>query len=142
MNKIFGLISLVLINSSLLYLIYWYVYIASSIKVDNIFNIPYEPSGMQLFFYFISLPFFLVLALLSLLHSYHFELRRSLCTGIPIIWLAYFILILCIDFIVHFSARNNLLYYGILSISCVAVAYLIYSTYCQFLQLSNSTRKN
>ncbi|QEY51803.1 hypothetical protein FQU71_11460 [Legionella longbeachae] len=141
MNKLLGLISLALINSSVLYLIYWYVYIASSVKLDNIFNVPYEPSGMQLFFYFISLPFFIVTALLSLFHSYYFELRKSLCTGIFIIWLAYFILILCIDFIVHFSAGNNFLYYGTLSISCVAVAYLIYSTYCQFHQIRKSTRK-
>lgn len=138
MNKIFGIFFLAVINSSLLYLIYWYVYIVCSIKADNILHVPYEPSGMQLFFYLISLPFFLIVALLSLLHSYYFDLRKSLCSGILIIWFSYFILVSYVDLVIHFSAGNNLLYYGSLIISLVAIFYIIYSTYCQFIQLIKS----
>lgn len=137
MNKIFGVFSLVAINSSVLYLIYLYVYIACSVKVDNFFHIPYEPSGTQLFFYILSLPIFLILGVLSLLHSYYYE-TKSLCSGILIIWASYFILILFIDMIIHFSEGNNLLYYGTLSISLIAIFYVICSTYYQFIQLIKS----
>ena len=99
MNKIFGLCSLTVINCSVLYLIYLYLSIVCSTKVDNILHIPYEPSGMQLFYYFISFPFFMILAFLSLLHTYYFDLRKSLFSGIFIIWFSYFILILYVDLV-------------------------------------------
>jgi len=138
MKKGLSLCFLAVINCSVLYLIYWYIYIVCSIKVDNILNIPYEPSGMQLFYYFLSFPLFLLLALLSTLHSYYFNLKKSLSIGIIIIWLCYFALVLYIDLVVHFSTGNTLLYYGSLFISFVAVCYVIYSTYCQIVQLTNS----
>lgn len=137
MKKLYGLISLLLINSSILYLIYWYAYIACSIKIDNIFHVPYEPSGTQLFFYIASLPLFLIIALFSLMHSYYFDLKKSLCSGILIIWVSYFILISYIDLVVHFSTGNVLLYYGTLIISLVAIIFVIYSTYLQLFELTN-----
>ncbi len=142
MNKILGLCSLAIINCSMLYLIYWYIFIVCSTKVDNILHIPYEPSGMQFFFYFISFPFFIVLALLSLLHSYYFNLKKSLSLGIIIIWFSYFILIIYVDFVVHFSAGNNLLYYGSFIISFVAISFVIYTTYYQIIQLTKSQNKD
>lgn len=135
MKKIFGVFSLAVLNSAVLYLIYCYIYIACSIKVDNILHLPHEPSGMQLFFYTLSLPFFMILAALSLLHSYYFNLRKSLCAGIFIIWLTYFILISYIDWVVHFSAGNDLLHYGSLFISLGAISYVIYLTAYQCIQL-------
>lgn len=143
MKKIFGLCSLAVINCSVLYLIYLYISIVCSIKVDNILHIPYEASGMQLFYYFISFPFFMVLAFFSQMHSYYFNLKKSLSYGIGIIWFSYFILILYVDFVIHFSTDgNNLLYYGSLIISLVAISFILYSTYYQFVQLIKSNNKD
>ncbi len=140
MNKIFGLFSIAAINCSVLYLIYWYVYVVCSTKVNNLLHISYEPSGMQLIYYFISLPLFMLLATLSLLHSYYFALRKSLASGIVIIWFSYFILIMYVDWIIHFSKGNDLLYYGSLIISVVGISYIIYISYYQFIQLATSNK--
>ena len=141
MKKIFGLCSLAAINSSALFLIYLYISTVSSTKVGNVLHIPFEASGMQLSYYFISLPVFIVLALLSVLHSYYFELKKSLASGILLIWFSYVTLLLYVDQVIHYSKGNNLLYYGSLIISFVAVAYIIYSTYCQYIQLIKSNKK-
>ncbi|AMV16201.1 hypothetical protein ULM_35500 (plasmid) [Legionella pneumophila] len=50
MKKMFGVISLLLINGSSVYLIYLYVSIACSTKVNNLLQVAYEPSGMQMYF--------------------------------------------------------------------------------------------
>jgi hypothetical protein len=139
MKKIMGIFSLIVLNFSALYLIYGYIYIACSIKVDNLFHIPFEPSGMQLFFYLISFPIFMFLACLSVLHSYYFDLKKTLCTGLFLIWFSYFILITYVDSVIHFSnTGNNILYYGSLLISFVAIFYVIYLTYFQYIQLTKS----
>lgn len=136
MKKGLGLGFLTIINGSILYLIYWYIYVVCSTKVDNMFHIPYESSGMQLYYYFLSFPLFLFLALLSALHSSYFNLKKSLFLGIIIIWFCYLLLILYVDLIVHYSTvGSNLLYYVSLFISFIAVCYIIYSTYCQVIQL-------
>lgn len=135
MKKIFGLCSLVLINGSVLYLIYWYIYVVCSTKIENILHIPYEPSGMQLFYYFISFPLFLILGLLSQIHSYYFDLKKSLFYAVGIIWFSYFILIIYVDRVVTLPGGNDLLYYISWSISLVAILYVIYSSFCQFVQL-------
>lgn len=135
MKKILGLSSLIVINTLVLYLIYWYIGISASLKVDNFFHIPYEPSGMQLFFYIISLPLFLFLSALSAIHSYYFELKKSLSLPILCIWLSYFILIEVIDWTIHFSAGNNILYIGTLIISFVAAVYIIWTTWNSSLSL-------
>ncbi|STX81545.1 Uncharacterised protein [Legionella busanensis] len=136
MGRIFALFSLTVINGSLLYLIYLYITVACSMKVDNILHIPYEPSGMQLFFYFISFPFFMIIATLSVLHSYYYNLRKSLTSGIVFIWLSYFILILYVDLVVHYPTGNDLLYYGTLTISVIAIFYILYLTYYQVINLN------
>ncbi|HAT7956471.1 TPA: hypothetical protein GJ770_04030 [Legionella pneumophila] len=135
MKKIFGFCSLVVINFSALYLIYWYILIIGSTKIDNIFHIPYEPSGMQLYFYFVSFPFFLVLSLLSMLHSYYFSLKRELSLGMVIIWTSYLALLLFVDIVLHHSSGKNFLYYGSLIISFGAIYFIIYTTYDQIRQL-------
>lgn len=134
-----GLFFLTIINCSVLYLIYWYMYLACSTKVDNVLHVPYEPSGMQLYFYFLSFPLFLLLALLSALHSAYFNLKKSLSLGIIVIWFCYLVLVLYVDLVVHYStAGNNLLYYGSLTISFGAICYVFYSVYCQIIQLTRS----
>jgi hypothetical protein len=139
MKKGLGLSFLTIINGSLLYLIYWYMYIVCSTKIDNVFHIPYEPSGMQLYYYFLSFPLFVFLALLSTLHSSYFNLKKSLSLGIIIIWFCYLALILYVDLVVHYStAGSNLLYFGSLSISFGAISYIVYSTYYQAMQLISS----
>lgn len=139
MKKIMGILSLIVLNFSALYLIYCYINIACSIKVDNICHIPFEPSGMQLFFYLMSLPIFMILAYLSVLHSYYFDLQKTLCTGLFLIWLSYFSLITYVNSVIHFSdTGNNVLYYASLLISFIAILYVIYLTYCQYIQLTKS----
>ncbi len=86
-----GLSFLTIINCSALYLTYWYIYIVCSTRTNNVFHIPYEPSGIQLYYYFLSFPLFLFLALFSTLHSYYFNLKKSLSPGIIIIWFCYFV---------------------------------------------------
>lgn len=139
MKKGLGLGILTIINCSVLYLIYWYILIACSTKVDNILHISYEPSGMQLFVYFISLPLFLIFALLSFVHSYYFDLKKSLCMAIIIIWFSYFVLMLYVD-LVHLSSGNNLVYYGSLIISFVAISFVIYTSCYQIIQIIQSRK--
>ncbi|EHL32754.1 hypothetical protein LDG_5148 [Legionella drancourtii LLAP12] len=92
-----------------------------------------------MFFYLISLPIFMVLACLSVLHSYYFDLQKTLCTGLFLIWLSYFSLITYVNSVIHFSdTGNNVLYYGSLLISFIAILYVIYLTYCQYIQLTKS----
>lgn len=141
-NRLFGLFFLFIINLSALYLIYLYISVACSIKVDNIFHLPYEASGMQLFYYFISLPFFIILSFVSQLHSYYFNLRQSLFPWLIMIWLFYFILISYADEIVHFLKGNNLVYYGSLIISFFSICYLAYLTICQLSGLGGSYTTN
>ena len=140
-NKIFSLFFLFIINCSSLYLFYLYVYISCSIKDNNIFHIPYEPSGMQLLYYFISLPFFVILSFLSQMHSYYFNLRKSLYPSIIIIWFCYFVLIIYVDMVIHFSKGNDLLYYGSLTISFFSIPYVIYTTCRQLIELNKSYLK-
>ncbi|MBA4697717.1 MAG: hypothetical protein H2069_10115 [Legionella sp.] len=124
-----GILFLWCINFLVLYLIYWYVSIVGSIIPDNFLHIPYEPSGMQLYFFILSLPLFLLVAALSLLHSYYFQIKKSLCTGTLMIWLAYFFLIVFVDRWFHFSAGNHFLYQVSLFIAFFSVLYVVYSTY-------------
>lgn len=143
MKKGLGLSFLTIINCSVLYLIYWQLYIFCSTKVDNVFHVPYEPSGMQLYFSFLSLPLFLLLALLSALHSAYFNLKKSLSLGVMIIWFFYLALVLYVDLMVHYSTtENNLLYYGSLIISFSAISYVVYSTYYQIKQIARSWTNN
>ncbi len=138
MKKGLGFGFLAIINGFFLYIIYWYMCIVCSTKVDNLLNVPYEPSGMQLYYYFLSFPLFLFVAFLSTMHRYYFNLKKSLSLSMIIIWFCYFVLILYVDLVLHFPSGGNLLYYGSLSISWVAICYVIYSTYCQASQLTTS----
>lgn len=140
MKKVLGLCSLVTLNFSLLYLIYWYVYVAASIIPDNIFHIPYEPAGMQLLYYYISLPFFIIYALVSQLYRYYFDLRKSLSIKAILIWCSYFILIFYVENVLTFPAGNVILYYGSLIISMFATIDIIYSIYSQLLDIMNPIR--
>ncbi|MFO2981873.1 hypothetical protein SCO50_15270 [Legionella pneumophila serogroup 1] len=135
MKKMFGVISLLLINGSSVYLIYLYVSIACSTKVNNLLQVAYEPSGMQMIFYFISFPIFMVLAILSRIHCYYFNVKNGLTLCLFLIWFLYFMFIIYIDRIVHFPKGNELFYYGSLAISLVAFALIGLTTYFQMTQL-------
>ena len=135
MKRTIGLFTLAVINGSVLYFIYVYVAIICSTKADNILLFSYEPSGMQLSYYFISFPIFFILAFLSLLHSDYFDIEKSLFSFLVITWFSYFILLLYVDLVLHFSSQINFLYSGSLIISVIAISYVIYSTYYQAIQL-------
>ncbi len=133
MKKIFGLCSLIIINCLALYLIYKYMAVICSTRIDNFLHIPYEPSGFQMLYYFISLPFFLFLATLSQMHGYYYDLKKSLFPGIFIIWALYLALILYGNFIGGLS-NNSLLYWGTWIISLIAIFYIAYVFCCEFIQ--------
>lgn len=133
MNKITGLCTLAAINGSLIYLIYWYAYIVSSTKIDNFLHVPFEPSGMQLIFYFISLPMFILVGIGSHFHAAYYGLKKSLVSGIALTWLSYCTLILFIYYVVTFPRGNVFLYYGTLVISLAAILHIVYLTYYQFI---------
>ncbi len=136
MKKNCGLLLIFLINSSALYLIYSYIVVACSTMKNNIFHISYEPSGMQMLFYFISFPFFLLLGYISRIHSYYYDLKTCLSFGLFIIWFSYFLLLLYVDQVLHFSSGGKLLfYYGSLIISLGAISYVLFSTYVQYKEL-------
>lgn len=135
MKKNLGLLFLFSINGSALYLIYRYIKVACSTMKNNSFHLPYEPSGVQLFCYVISLPLFLLLASLSCIHSYYYDLKTGLVYGFFCIWFSYFLLLLYVDQVIHFPAGASLFYYGSLMISVGAISYILFSTYCQYKQL-------
>ncbi|HAT9877584.1 MULTISPECIES: hypothetical protein [Legionella] len=139
MKKISGIISLILINGSSSYLIYVYVLIACSTKMNNLLQVAYEPSGMQMFFYFISLPFFIVLAILSRIHCFYFDVKRGLSLWLFLIWILYFLFIEFIDQIVHFPNGNDLFYYGSLAISLGAFTLIGLTTHFQLKQLMSNS---
>lgn len=135
----FGVLSLLLINGTSVYLIYLYALIACSTKVNNLLQVAYEPSGMQMIFYFISFPIFMVLAISSRIHCYYFDVKNGLTLNLFLIWLVYFIFIIYIDRIVHFPKGNELFYYGSLAISLGAFTLIGLTTYFQMNQLMSYT---
>lgn len=135
-----GIISLILINGSSFYLIYVYVLVACSTKMNNLLQVAYEPSGMQMFFYFISLPFFIILAILSRIHCFYYDVKNGLVYWLFLIWLLYFLFIEYIDQIVHFHKGNELFYYGSLAISLGAFTLIGLTTYFQLKQLMSNSR--
>lgn len=130
----FALFFLSVINSSVIYLVYCYIVIASSLVEHNFLKIPFEPSGMQLSFFYLSLPVFLLVAALSEAHRYYFNLNQSLTNGIIVIWLAYFSLFFGVHWIEMLSARSTTLFWGSLFIAVVAIFYILKITYNQLKQ--------
>ncbi len=138
MKKKLGLLFLFLINGSALYLIYLYIAVACSTIQNNIFHIPYEASGMQMLYYFFSFPVFVLLAFLSRILSYYYNLKIYLSYGIFFIWLAYFLLISYVDQVIHFPDGKPLFYYGSLIISLGAISFILFSTYFQWKQITQT----
>ena len=102
--------------------------------MNNLFHIPYEPSGMQMLFYILSLPLFILLTLLSRIYCYYYDVNKLLSYGFIFVWLIYFLLLIFIDQMIHFPAGKELFYYGSLVISLGAVLYIICITYYQIKQ--------
>ncbi|WP_085663112.1 hypothetical protein [Legionella longbeachae] len=94
---------------------------------------------MQMFFYFISLPFFIVLAILSRIHCFYFDVKSGLSLWLFLIWILYFLFIEFIDQTVHFPNGNDLFYYGSLSISLGAFTLIGLTTYFQLKQLMSNS---
>jgi len=136
-KKFFGLFFLILINGTACYLIYRHIYAVCSIIPHNVCAIPYEASGMQMFFYVLSFPAFLLLAGISTLYAGYFELDSGLSLGWLVIWLCYFLLLIFVDQILHDPQKKFILYYGSLIISIVALIYLARISYVQYIQLKN-----
>ena len=137
MKKFFGLFFLLLINGTAYYLIYRHIYVACSLIPHNLCAIPYEASGMQMIFYVLSFPAFLLLAGISSLYSGYFDLDSGLSFGWLVIWLFYFLLLIFVNQVLHDPQKTLILYYGSLIISIAALIYLIRISYAQYVQLKN-----
>lgn len=139
MKKNFSLFLLLVINSCALLLVLEYFLVSSSVIEDNVFRIAFEPSGMQLIYFYLSLPFFGIVAMISIAHSHYFELEKTLCSGLIVIWSCYFLLISYVDSILHFAIYGNLtLYYGSNIITFCAFVYITHLTYRQIYQILNN----
>lgn len=136
-KKFFGLFFLLLINGAAYYLIYRLTRVACSITPDNVCAIPYEASGMQMFFYVLSFPAFLLLTGISSLYSGYFDLDSGLSFGWLVIWFFYFLLLIFVDQFLHAPQKSLILYYGSLIISIVALIYLTRISYAQYVQIKN-----
>ena len=130
-KKSVGNISLVLIHVFLLFLIIGYAYIACSIKRDNIFHVPYEPSGSQMLYYYLNMPIFIALTAINYFLNIWLKIKKVYAINPLIIWFLFFIFIEYLDNFVHFPSGNELLYQGSLYIAAVSLFLLIFSAYWQ-----------
>ncbi len=128
MKKTFGIISLAVINSFLIYLLYLYVNVSASLLPNNIFNIPHEPSGAQLMYYFYSLIPFIGFYLISEFHRLIYFTSRALSVLALFIWVTNFILSLVVDFLIQYPAGNLYLYIGSSTISLVCIPIVLFYT--------------
>ena len=130
-KKKIGITLLILIHAFLLLLIVGYVDIACSTKSDNLFHIPYEPSGIQMLYYYFTLPIFMVLTTLNYFLNKWLRIKKAYVITLFIIWLMFWMLIEFIDDVVHFPSGNELLYQGSLMIAALSLALMFLSAYWQ-----------
>lgn len=130
-KKRIGIISIILIHVFLFILLIGYVDIACSTKSDNLFGVPYEPSGIQMLYYYFTLPIFIVLAAINYFLNSWLKIKKWYAINSLIIWLLFCGFIEYVDDVVHFPAGNELFYQGSLIISIVSLALLISSAYWQ-----------
>ena len=134
MKKFVSIGLLAIINSFACYLVYKFTMFASSTYIDNIFHTQFEPSGLQLSLYILYLPFFLISSALSLIYSSYYNLSKSLCSGMLIIWFSYFIALLFTETLIK-STTSSGLYYVSLIISLLSTVYLFCVSINQIIQL-------
>lgn len=130
-KKRVGIISLVLIHAFLVLLIIGYVNIACSTKSDNLFRVPYEPSGIQMLYYYFTFPIFIVITAINYFLNIWLNIKKVYAINSLIIWLMFCIFIEYIDDVVHFPSGNELFYQGSLFIALISLALLIISAYWQ-----------
>lgn len=108
-----------------------YVDIACSTKSDNLFHVPYEPSGIQMLYYYFTLPVFIVITAINYFLNIWLKIKKVYAIHSLIIWLMFYIFIEYINDVVHFPSGNELFYQGSLFIAVVSLVLLIISAYWQ-----------
>jgi hypothetical protein len=137
MNKhTIGKTLLIALHFFVLLLVGLYVVVASSILPDNLFHVPYEPSGMQMIYYMYSFPLFLIARLIHWITSVKLNIRKIYALNFMLIWSLFFCLFIYVDQVIHISNGLNLLYRGSLLIALISVGLLAASL---FLQLKDIT---
>lgn len=130
-KKRVGTLALGLIYAMLVFLVVGYVYIACSTKSDNLFSVPYEPSGIQMLYYYFTLPLFAILMGFNYFLNIWLKINKAYAINPLIIWLMFCIFVEYIDKVVSFPSGNELFYLGSLLIALVSLALLIFSAYRQ-----------
>lgn len=130
-RKRVGIITLLLVYVLLLFLVVGYVYIACSTKSDNLFSVPYEPSGIQMLYYYFTLPLFAVLMSINYCLNIWLKINKAYAIIPLITWLIFYIFIEYIDKAMSFPSGNELFYQGSLLIALVSLSLLMISAYCQ-----------
>lgn len=94
--------------------------VASSTMQNNILHISYEPSGMQLLYYILSAPIFMILAL-ALYHSQKRYTSRSQWIALfPVITaFGYALFLEYVDSVITFPKGNVFFYHGALVLSVI-----------------------
>lgn len=133
-KNVVGFLGIILVHFCLLLLIIGYVYVASSTEIDNLFHIHYEPSGMQMLYYYFTLPIFVFLSCLSYFICQIFKFKKNNAFIILSIWFMFWIFIVFMDEVLHFP-RNKLFYWGSLFIALISLILLTYSAFSQVQQI-------
>lgn len=100
-------------------------------KRDNLFHVPYEPSGGQMLYYYFNMPIFIAITAINYFLNIWLKIRKIYAINPLIIWFIFYIFIEFIDNFVHFPFGNELLYEGSLYIALVSLFLLIFSAYWQ-----------
>ncbi len=103
-KKRMGIVALGLIHVMLVILVVGYVYTACSTKSDNLFSVPYEPSGIQMLYYYFTLPLFAVLMGMNYFINIWLKMNKAYAIIPLIIWLMFCIFIEYIDKVVSFPS--------------------------------------
>lgn len=120
-----------------LLLVVFYVIVASSNLPDNMFHVPYEPSGAQMLYYMYSFPLFLIASFIHLIINIKLKIKKIFALNFLLIWSLFFGLIMYVDQVIHISKGFDVLYRGSLLIAVVSVGLLAASLFLQLKYITN-----
>lgn len=118
-KKSIGIIILSLINCFVLLMIVGYINIACSTISNNIFHVKYETSGIQMLYYLLNLPLFIIATILNIAVNSWLRIKKLVAINIMLVWLSFYGLLEFSDRYIHFPKANNLFYQGSLLIATI-----------------------
>lgn len=108
---------IILLHVITMFLLYGYALIACSTRPDNILNAPYEPSGLQVLYYFLVLPVLFGISIIEHAIKRGATKERAMITFFPMIMaLSFFLFLTFIETFIGLSKGKGLFYYGSLSL--------------------------